>query len=52
MKQSLVLLQNNLHPEAEVLDIGLEERAKQLEVLTQEVLSLKDYWHNKIAFLH
>lgn len=51
MKQSLALMQNDLHPEAEKLNVNLKEKSEKLKELIKNVLPLPSYWHEAIRAL-
>lgn len=46
-KQSLAL-QNNIHPDSEVLDMGLTSRSDELRRIVEGVLVLRTYWHDRV----
>lgn len=45
MKQSLALLQNDMHEEAERLNINLQIKSQKLKQLISEIIPLRIYWH-------
>jgi hypothetical protein len=51
MKQSLAFLQNGFHPDAEKLEMGMDQRAKDLRKVTEEILELKTYCHGFVSSL-
>nr|AXA52552.1 putative RdRp-complex [Linepithema humile qinvirus-like virus 1] len=51
MKQSLALLQNDMHSEAESLEVHLNVKSQKLKELMKEVLPLPQYWHEFLSSL-
>lgn len=51
MKQSLAYLQNGFCAGSEMLKMGLEERAKELDTAIKEILEMPKYWHEFISEL-
>jgi hypothetical protein len=52
MKQSLAYLPNGFHAKSEKLEMGLEDRAKELQAAIEDILHLKKYWHEFISELN
>lgn len=51
MKQSLALLQNDIHPEAEKLEVNLNAKSDKLIVMIKEIITLPTYWHDMLRSL-
>jgi hypothetical protein len=51
MKQSLAYQQNGFHAKAEKLEMGLEERVRELQAAIEDTLPLSKYWHEFISNL-
>lgn len=51
MKQSLTLVQNNIHSNSEVLNISLERRSNELRAVVESVITSKVYWHDLVSTL-
>lgn len=51
MKQSLALLQNDMHASAERLDVDLQAKSRKLTRMIKEILALDEYWHEFLRSL-
>lgn len=44
-------MQNNIHLNSQILDIGLERRSNELRAIIESVSLLKVYWHGRVSTL-
>lgn len=51
MKQSVALLQNEFHSEAEKLKTGYEDKTRAMRESIPEIVKLRTYWHDRISTL-
>lgn len=51
MKQSLALLQNELHTSAEKLNVNWEGKSRELKAIIADILPMSMYWHEFISRL-